>query len=336
MKTKSLSTLSAISISTFIAAAVLPMASVNAWSEPLDCDVLTNEIERKLMAKGVANYELSVAAKEDAEHGKKIVGTCAGGTKKVLYAKTNAVSVAQETAEGARSAAREAAREALVISTSMHTRNAAVDEETTFDYAGQSTAELIDSLHVRRNMNLYYNYADMPGNVSALMQRPDNVMELIAALTRGDDDALVRFNLAMILNKKLSVGSLSEADRSAINAALAEQLDDESAWVRTEAVWGLRFAPDAKYKAAVEALVDDVDQYVSLEARATLQSIRYHEKTLAKKKEITIDPWTRTYEVWGLTFSSDFEYEISVRPDVAQANTGSQARATITEIRYKN
>jgi Protein of unknown function (DUF1161) len=299
LNVKSLSTLSAVSIGAFVAAT----ADVSAWSEPLDCDLLTKEIEQKLIAKGVANYELSVVEKEESSNGKKVVGTCAAGTKKVLYVKTMGVSVAQEAAA---------------------------------DYATHSTAEIIDSLYVQRNMNLYYNYSDMPGNVIALMQYQDNLEELIAALKRGDHEALVRFNLTLILNKKLSNGSVNETGRSAINAALAEQLNDESAWVRTEAVWGLRFIPDAKYEAAVEKLVDDSDQNVSMEARDTLQLIRRHEALFPTKKDIAIDPWTRTQEVWGLTFSPEFDYEIRVRPESAQAGAGTQARATITEIRYKN
>jgi Protein of unknown function (DUF1161) len=299
LKVKSLSILSAVSVGAFIVAT----AGVNAWSEPLDCDLLTKEIEQKLIAKGVANYELSLIEKDESSNGKKVVGTCAGGTKKVLYVKTMGVSAAQEAAA---------------------------------DYAMQSTAELIDSLRVQRNMNLYYNYSDMPNNVIALMQHQDNLPELIAALKRSDGDALVRFNLTLILNKKLTNGSVDEAGLGAINATLAEQLNDESAWVRTEAVWGLRFAPDAKYEAAVGALVDDSDQNVSMEARDTLQVIRRHETLFATRKDIAIDPWTRTQEVWGLTFSPDFEYEIRVRPESAQAGAGTQARATITEIRYKN
>lgn len=287
LKVKSLSIVSVASVSAFIAAAVLPIASVNAWSEPLDCGVLTKVIEQKLIAKGVANYELSIVEKDELNGGKKVVGTCAGGTKKVLYVKTTGVSAAQEAAA---------------------------------DYATQSTADLIDSLHVQRNVNLYYNYSDMPGNVTALMQHQDNLAELIDTLKYGDDDALVRFNLTLILNKKLSNGSVNEAGRSAINATLAEQLNDESAWVRTEAVWGLRFAPDAKYEAAVEALVDDTDLNVSLEARDTLNTIRRHMEIFAKKRDIAIDLWTRTQEVWGLTFSPEFEYEIRVHPEGAQAD----------------
>lgn len=296
---KPLSKLSAV----FIGAFITVTAGVNAWSEPLDCSVLTKEIERKLIAKGVANYELSIVEKHELNNGNKIVGTCADGAKKVLYVKTMGVSAAQESAA---------------------------------DYANHSTAELIDSLRVQRNMSLYYNYSDMPGNVIALMQHQDNLGELIAALKRHDDDALVRFNLTLILNKKLTNGSVNKADHSAINATLVKQLDDESAWVRTEAVWGLRFAPDVKYEAAVEALVDDTDQNVSMEARDTLQVIRRHEALFPTKKDIAIDPWTRTHEVWGLTFSPEFEYEIHVRPEGAQADKDAQARATITEIRYKN
>ena len=58
--------------------------------------------------------------------------------------------------------------------------------------------------------------------------------------------------------------------------------------------------------------------------------IRHHKEALAKNQNDAKDPWTRTQEVWGLTFSPELKFEIRVRPE------STHARATITEIRYKN
>jgi hypothetical protein len=50
------------------------------------CDELKSEIAAKLDAKNVSNYTLEIVAK-DAESDGKVVGTCDGGTKKIIYKK---------------------------------------------------------------------------------------------------------------------------------------------------------------------------------------------------------------------------------------------------------
>jgi hypothetical protein len=51
------------------------------------CEELKTEIAAKLDAKGVKGYSLDVVAKDtDATDG-KVVGTCEGGTKKIVYKK---------------------------------------------------------------------------------------------------------------------------------------------------------------------------------------------------------------------------------------------------------
>jgi hypothetical protein len=51
---------------------------------PKSCEELKDEITKKLDAKGVKGYTLDIVAKgKDAEG--KVVGTCDGGTKKIIY-----------------------------------------------------------------------------------------------------------------------------------------------------------------------------------------------------------------------------------------------------------
>lgn len=51
------------------------------------CEELKTEIAAKLDAKGVKGYSLDIVAKDaDAADG-KVVGTCEGGTKKIVYKK---------------------------------------------------------------------------------------------------------------------------------------------------------------------------------------------------------------------------------------------------------
>ena len=48
------------------------------------CEDLKSEIAQKLDAKGVKSYPLEILAKDKDAEG-KVVGTCEGGTKKILY-----------------------------------------------------------------------------------------------------------------------------------------------------------------------------------------------------------------------------------------------------------
>jgi len=53
------------------------------------CEELKDEISKKLDAKGVKGYTLEIVAKDKDAEG-KIVGTCDGDTKKIIYTKTSA------------------------------------------------------------------------------------------------------------------------------------------------------------------------------------------------------------------------------------------------------
>lgn len=48
------------------------------------CEDLKSEITTKLDAKGVKGYTLEIVAKDQDAEG-KAVGTCEGGTKKIMY-----------------------------------------------------------------------------------------------------------------------------------------------------------------------------------------------------------------------------------------------------------
>jgi Protein of unknown function (DUF1161) len=72
----------------FLAAALATgLFSVYAFSAPLACENLQQQIEQKLTAKGVKQYALTMVEQSVSDDGKKVVGTCAGGTKKILYSK---------------------------------------------------------------------------------------------------------------------------------------------------------------------------------------------------------------------------------------------------------
>jgi len=72
------------------AIAVLLFVSVPARARAAKpCEELKDESAKKLDAKGVKGYSLDIVAKDNDAEG-KIVGTCDGGTKKILYNRTAA------------------------------------------------------------------------------------------------------------------------------------------------------------------------------------------------------------------------------------------------------
>jgi hypothetical protein len=55
-----------------------------AWAQRKDCGELKGEIEAKIKKNGVEKFTLDVLEKDAAAEG-KVVGTCDGGTKKIVY-----------------------------------------------------------------------------------------------------------------------------------------------------------------------------------------------------------------------------------------------------------
>ena len=64
----------------------IPACRYAQGSKP--CEDLKSEIAAKLDAKGVKSYSLDIVAKDAEVTDGKVVGTCEGGTKKIVYKKT--------------------------------------------------------------------------------------------------------------------------------------------------------------------------------------------------------------------------------------------------------
>jgi hypothetical protein len=70
--------------------AMLLFASALACAQgPKPCEVLKSEIAKKLDANNAKGYTLEIVAKDKDAEG-KVVGSCEGGTKKILYRKAAA------------------------------------------------------------------------------------------------------------------------------------------------------------------------------------------------------------------------------------------------------
>ncbi len=71
------------------AVAVLLFVAAPAFAAGKPCEELKAEIAKKLEANGVTTYSLDIVAKDKEAEG-KVVGTCEGGAKKIVYTKTTA------------------------------------------------------------------------------------------------------------------------------------------------------------------------------------------------------------------------------------------------------
>lgn len=68
-------------------AAVLLVPARSYAQGPKACEELKSEIATKLDAKGAKGYSLEIVAKDQDVTDGKVVGTCDGGTKKIVYNK---------------------------------------------------------------------------------------------------------------------------------------------------------------------------------------------------------------------------------------------------------
>jgi len=57
-----------------------------AWAQRKDCGELKSEIEAKIKKNGVDKFTLDIVDADKQADG-KVVGTCDGGTKKIVYKK---------------------------------------------------------------------------------------------------------------------------------------------------------------------------------------------------------------------------------------------------------
>ena len=66
-----------------IVAVILLMIATPAFAMKA-CEELKSEIDAKLKAKGVKSYSLEIVPNDQVKDG-KVVGSCDGGTKKIVY-----------------------------------------------------------------------------------------------------------------------------------------------------------------------------------------------------------------------------------------------------------
>jgi hypothetical protein len=66
---------------------LLGLLSGAALAAPKPCEELKQEIEVKIQAAGVVSYTLEVVANDEVHDENLVVGSCDGGSKKIIYQK---------------------------------------------------------------------------------------------------------------------------------------------------------------------------------------------------------------------------------------------------------
>jgi hypothetical protein len=70
-----------------IVAASLSLAGASAFAAGKPCEELKSEIATKLDAKNVTGYALDIVEADKADPNAKVVGSCEGGAKKIVYSR---------------------------------------------------------------------------------------------------------------------------------------------------------------------------------------------------------------------------------------------------------
>ncbi|HSX90524.1 MAG TPA: DUF1161 domain-containing protein [Pseudomonas sp.] len=66
-------------------ALLLGLLAGAAVAAPKPCEELRAEIEVKIQAAGVASYTLEIVPNDEAQDPNMVVGSCDGGSKKIIY-----------------------------------------------------------------------------------------------------------------------------------------------------------------------------------------------------------------------------------------------------------
>ncbi|ARU86581.1 DUF1161 domain-containing protein [Pseudomonas sp. M30-35] len=80
-----LNTIKPHTVVALIALAAGLLGSVGAQAAVKPCEELKQEIEVKIQASGVQSYTLEIVANSEVEDENMVVGSCDGGTQKIIY-----------------------------------------------------------------------------------------------------------------------------------------------------------------------------------------------------------------------------------------------------------
>jgi hypothetical protein len=122
----------------------------------------------------------------------------------------------------------------------------------------QSSAAVVDAaspfdvLVTKRQEQLYYTVPTLPADVQALIQGPIVVSDAIAYYKRTNDE-VIKFNLVLILDKKVRAHQLSDKDTALACDFFAICLGHANPWIVTEAVFALGNAQGKEALPAIQS-----------------------------------------------------------------------------------
>lgn len=64
---------------------ILMLLAGGALAAPKPCEELKEEVEVKIQANNVPSYTLEIVANDEVEDQSMVVGSCDGGTQKIVY-----------------------------------------------------------------------------------------------------------------------------------------------------------------------------------------------------------------------------------------------------------
>jgi hypothetical protein len=74
---------------------LLSLGALPVYAAGKDCNDLKTEIAAKIEANGVKSYDLTIVKTDEVKSEDKVVGSCEGGTKKIVYARKEGEAAAK-------------------------------------------------------------------------------------------------------------------------------------------------------------------------------------------------------------------------------------------------
>lgn len=95
-----------------------------------------------------------------------------------------------------------------------------------------------DALDRERQERLYYKLDALPPTVQQLIRDPVDVAQFVSSYAKAKDETK-KFNLVLILDKKLRAGAIPDADKPAAISFFRSCLAHGNPWIVTEAAFAL-------------------------------------------------------------------------------------------------
>ena len=73
----------------FVLAVICTLSATSTLAAVKPCEELKAEIESRIQANNVSSYTLEIVSNDEVHDQNMVVGTCEGGSKKIIYQKND-------------------------------------------------------------------------------------------------------------------------------------------------------------------------------------------------------------------------------------------------------